>query len=190
MFALSIYFERNFNRTYKEARKASRVARKYGDFKGLDKALIDEICLGVELNKIGYSGLYRRIIQKLKNNEQLTPEEILKYREYPEKGVEILSEKYKKKYDTPIVVGIIREHNERYDGCGYPSGLAGETIMETTYIGSLCIWFIQEISKGNTISKIVHKLERDPGMVPEAIKDDFIKFLSQKNDKIKKILNT
>lgn len=190
MFALSIYFERHFNREFKKGRKASKLVEKFGDFKGLDKALIDEICLGVELNKVGYVGLSGKITQKLRNNEQLTPEETLEYRQYPQKGIEILSAKYKKKYDTPVVVGIISEHCERYDGCGHPSGLAGEAIMETTYIGSLCIWFTEEISKGKTIWKIVHELEADKGMVPKAIKDDFIKFLSQKSYEIKEILNS
>ncbi len=190
MFSLNLYFERNFKEEYQKGRKASRVVKEFGVFRGLDKSLIDEMFLGVQIYKIGYIGLSQGINQKLKNNEQLTPEETLEYRQYPKKGIEILSAKYKKKYDTPVVVGIIREHCERYDGCGHPSGLAGETIMETTYIGSLCIWFIEETSKGKTIWQIVHKLERDPGMVPKAIKDDFIKFLSQKNDKIKEILNT
>ena len=189
MFNLTVFFERNFNKEYKEGRKASKIAEEFGVFRGLDKSLIDEMCLGVQIYKIGYIGLSQGINQKLKNNEQLTPEETLEYRQYPKKGIEILSAKYKKKYDTPVVVGIIREHCERYDGCGHPSGIAGETIMETTYIGSLCIWFIEETSKGKTIWQILNKLERDPGMVPKAIKDDFIKFLSQKNDKIKKILN-
>lgn len=190
MFSLNVYFERHFKKEYQKGRKASKLVEKFGDFKGLDKALIDEICLGVELNKLGYIGVSKKIIQKLKNNEQLTPEETLEYRQYPQKGIEILSRKYKKKYDTPVVVGIISEHCERYDGCGHPSGLAGEAIMETTYIGSLCIWFTEEISKGKTIWKIVHELEADKGMVPKAIKDDFIKFLSQKSYEIKEILNS
>lgn len=189
MFNLTVFFERNFKKEYEEAQKASKIAEEFSKFKGLEKSLIRKICIGTELYKVGYIGLPQKIIQKLKNNEQLAPEEILEYREYPTKGVEILSRKYMEEYDTPVVVGIIREHCERYDGCGHPSGLAGETIMETTYIGSLCIWFIEETSKGKTIWQILNKLERDPGMVPKAIKDDFIKFLSQKNDKIKEILN-
>lgn len=189
MFNLTVFFERNFNKEYKEGRKASKIAEEFSKFKGLEKSLIRKICIGTELSKVGYIGLPKQIIEKLKNNQPLITEEILEYRKYPKKGIEILSAKYKKKYDTPVVVGIIREHCERYDGCGHPSGLAGEAILDSTYIASLCIWFIEETSKGKTIWQILNKLERDPGMVPKAIKDDFIKFLSQKNDKIKEILN-
>ena len=189
MFSLNMYFERNFKKQYQKGRKASKMVEEFGVFRGLDKSLIDEMCLGVQIYKIGYIGLPRGINQKLKNNEQLTPEEALEYRQYPKKGIEILAAKYKKKYDTPVVVGIIREHNERFDGKG-PLNIAGEAILDSTYIASICIWFIEETSKGKKIWQILNKLERDPGMVPEAIKDDFIKFLSQKNDKIKKILNT
>ena len=189
MFSLNVYFERHFKKEYQKGRKASKLVEKFGDFKGLDKALIDEICSGVQIYKIGYIGLSQGINQKLKNNEQLTPEETLEYRQYPKKGIEILSAKYKKKYDTPVVVGIISEHCERYDGCGHPSGLSGEAILDSTYIASLCIRFIEETSKCKTIWKIVHELEADKGMVPKAIKDDFIKFLSHKSDEIKEILN-
>lgn len=189
MFGLSIYFERNFVKEYKEGRKASKIAEEFGVFRGLDKSLIDEMCLGVQIYKIGYIGLSRGINQKLKNNEQLTPEETLEYRQYPKKGIEILSEKYKKKYDTPVVVGIIREHCERYDGCGHPSGLAGKAILDSTYIASICIWFIEETSKGKNIWEIAEELELDSGLVPEEIKDDFLEFLSQKSDEINEILN-
>ena len=189
MFNLTVFFERNFNKSYKEGKKASKIAEEFSKFKGLEKSLIRKICIGTELSKVGYIGLPKQIIEKLKNNQPLTTEEILEYRKYPKKGIEILSRKYEKKYDNSVVAGIIREHCERYDGCGHPSGIAGEAIMETTYIGSLCIWFIEETSKGKTIWQILNKLERDPGMVPKAIKDDFIKFLSQKNDKIEEILN-
>lgn len=188
MFSLNVYFERHFKKEYQKGRKASRLVEKFGDFKGLDKALIDEICLGVQIYKIGYIGLSQGINQKLKNNEQLTPEEALGYREYPEKGVEILSAKYKKKYDTPVVVGIIREHCERYDGCGHPSGIAGETIMETTYIASICINFVEKFLQGKNICKIAEEFELDKGFVPEELKKEFLEFLSEKKYEIEEIL--
>lgn len=141
------------------------------------------------MSKVGYIGLPKQIIEKLKNNQPLITEETLEYRQYPQKGIEILSAKYKKEYDDIVVLGIIREHAERIDGKGFPLGLAGEAILDSTYIASICIWFVEETSKGKTIWQILNKLERDPGMVPKAIKDDFIKFLLQKNDRIEEILN-
>ena len=190
MFNLTVFFERNFKKEYEEAQKASKIAEEFSKFKGLEKSLIRKICIGTELHKVGYIGLPQKIIQKLKNNEQLAPEEILEYREYPTKGVEILSRKYMEEYDTPVVVGIIREHTERLDGCGYPSRISGKTILKTTYIASLCIWFIEENSKGKTILKIVNELEEDRGFVPKKLKKEFLRFLSQKSDKINEILNT
>ena len=189
MFNLTVYFERNFVKEYKMSKKASKIVEEFSKFKGLEKSLIRKICIGTELSKLGYIGLKQKITQKLRNNEKLSKEEIVEYREYPKKGIEILSSKYKKEYDDIVVLGIIREHAERLDGKGFPSGLAGEAILNSTYIASICIWFIEETSKRKTIWEIVHKLERDTGMVPKAIKDDFIKFLSQKSDKINEILN-
>jgi metal dependent phosphohydrolase len=189
MFNLTVYFERNFVKEYKMSKKASKIVEEFSKFKGLEKSLIRKICIGTELSKVGYIGLPKQIIEKLKNNQPLITEETLEYRQYPQKGIEILSAKYKKEYDDIVVLGIIREHAERIDGKGFPSGLAGEAILDSTYIASICIWFVEETSKGKTIWQILNKLERDPGMVPKAIKDDFIKFLLQKNDRIEEILN-
>jgi len=189
MFNLSIYFERNFNSEYKKGRKASKIVEEFAMFKGIDKALVDEISLGTQLYKVGYIGLPKPLVERLKNNQMLTNKEILEYRKYPEKGVEILAGKYKQEYDNNTVIGIIREHTERYDGCGYPSGLAGEAILETTYIASICINFVEKISQGKNIWKIAEELELDNGLVPEEIKKDFIVFLLQKSEKIDQILN-
>ena len=190
MFNLTVYFERHFRKEYQKGRKASKVVEKFGAFKGLDKSLINKMCLGVQIYKIGYIGLSREITQKLKNNEQLTKEEILEYRRYPKKGIEILASKYQKKYDNSVVAGIIREHKERLDGCGYPSRISGETILETTYISSVCINFVEKFSQGKTILKIVEELELDEGFVPEELKKEFLEFLSQKSDEINEILNS
>ncbi len=188
MFNLSIYLERNFNKEYKEARKASRLLQEFAEFKGLEKSLIHEMCLGTELNKIGYVSLPKVITCKLKYNKQLTLEERDEYKKYPLRGIEILSRKYKKEYDNSIIIGIILESKERFDGKGFPLGLSGDQINETSYLAMIVIWFIEQIYEGDTICEILNKLERDQGMVPQGIRDDFIKFISQKNDKIQEII--
>ena len=190
MFGLSIYFERNFVKEYKMSKKASKIVEEFSKFKGLEKSIIRKMCIGTELNKVGYIGLPKQIIEKLKNDQELTQGEIVEYREYPKKGIEILASKYREEYDNPTILGIIREHAERLDGKGFPSRISGKAILKTTYIANLCIWFIEENSKGKTILKIVNELEEDRGFVPKKLKKEFLRFLSQKSDKINEILNT
>ena len=55
---------------------------------------------------------------------RLTPEEFEKMKVHPVVGAEILE-----RVDFPYpVVPIVRSHHEKYDGTGYPDGLAGEQI--------------------------------------------------------------
>ena len=189
MFGLSIYFERNFVKEYKMSKKASKIVEEFSKFKELEKSIIRKMCIGTELNKVGYIGL-PQIVEKLKNNQPLTTKEILEYRKYPKKGIEIMASKYREEYDDPIIIGIISGHAERFDGKGFPSGLAGEAIMETTYISSICINFVEKFSQGKTILKIVEELELDKGFVPEELKKEFLEFLLQKSDEINEILNS
>jgi HD-GYP domain-containing protein (c-di-GMP phosphodiesterase class II) len=56
----------------------------------------------------------------------LTDDEIAIVRTHPEAGAELLAD------DTysPVVRAIVREHHERWDGAGYPHGLAGTDIHQ------------------------------------------------------------
>lgn len=188
MFNLTVYFERNFVKEYKMSKKASKIVEEFSEFKGLEKSLIRKICIGTELSKLGYIGLKQRVIQKLRNNEQLTPEETLEYRQYPQKGIEILAAKYKKEYDDIVVLGIISGHAERLDGCGYPFRISGKAILETTYIASICINFVEKFLQGKNICKIAEEFELDKGFVSEELKKEFLEFLSEKKYEIEEIL--
>ena len=55
---------------------------------------------------------------------RLTPEEFEKMKIHPVVGAEILEEV---KFPYPVVP-IVRAHHEKWDGSGYPFGLAGEEI--------------------------------------------------------------
>jgi putative nucleotidyltransferase with HDIG domain len=65
-----------------------------------------------------------RLEPELLSAERLTPEQVLRLRDHPALGVELLK---------PIsvweeILPLIGTHHERWDGKGYPSGLAGEDI--------------------------------------------------------------
>jgi putative nucleotidyltransferase with HDIG domain len=73
------------------------------------------------LHDIGKLAVPEHIINK---PGRLTPEEFNKMKIHPTVGAEILEQ-----VDFPYpVVPIVRAHHEKWDGSGYPNGLAGEAI--------------------------------------------------------------
>jgi putative nucleotidyltransferase with HDIG domain len=73
------------------------------------------------LHDIGKLAVPEHIISK---PGKLTPEEFEKMKIHPTVGAEILEQ-----VDFPYpVVPIVRAHHEKWDGSGYPAGLAGEAI--------------------------------------------------------------
>jgi HD-GYP domain-containing protein (c-di-GMP phosphodiesterase class II) len=60
----------------------------------------------------------------LRKNTKLKDEEYAKMKQHPVLGAEILSHIH---YLAGALPGI-RYHHERYDGCGYPDGIAGNEI--------------------------------------------------------------
>src|SRR5450432_4039447 len=73
------------------------------------------------LHDIGKLGVPENIISKL---GRLTPEEFEKMKIHPIVGAEILE---RVQFPYPVVP-IVRAHHEKWDGTGYPYGLAGEDI--------------------------------------------------------------
>ncbi len=79
------------------------------------------------LHDIGKIGVHEDIIQK---NSRLSDDEFIEIKEHTIKGYEILKEIN----DMPNLREGARWHHERFDGKGYPDGLAGEEIPETARI--------------------------------------------------------
>lgn len=79
------------------------------------------------LHDVGKIGVADSIINK---NGKLTDEEYAVIKTHPAVGAEIL----KKITDLPELMVGARWHHERYDGRGYPDGLAGEAIPEAARI--------------------------------------------------------
>jgi len=73
------------------------------------------------VHDIGKVGLRPGLLEK---PGALTPEERLEMQSHSEIGEHILA----KNYESLEVARIVRHHHERWDGGGYPDGLAGEAI--------------------------------------------------------------
>lgn len=94
---------------------------KLGESLGLKKEALERLQLAAILHDIGKIGTYEVILDK---PGKLTPEELDMIRKHASVGADIL---------MPLkafraIIPIMKHHHERYDGAGYPDGLAGEDI--------------------------------------------------------------
>ncbi len=105
---------------------AVRIARNAGLYEGT----ICRLKLAALLHDIGKIGTYDSLLDK---PGKLTDAEFALVKQHPDKGVEIVSDI--RQFDD--LLPVIRHHHERFDGSGYPAGLAGEKIPLLARI--LCI---------------------------------------------------
>jgi diguanylate cyclase (GGDEF)-like protein/putative nucleotidyltransferase with HDIG domain len=88
---------------------------------GISADELPAINVGAIIHDIGKVGVPDEILLKA---GPLDPEELIEMRKHPEMSSYILAE-----LDLPPAVKqMVRNHHERYDGMGYPDGLAGEEI--------------------------------------------------------------
>jgi putative nucleotidyltransferase with HDIG domain len=86
-----------------------------------------QIQVGTPLHDIGKIGIDDAILRK---PDRLTANEYEQMKQHTVKGAEILESIYALQSMIPIV----RHHHERWDGAGYPDGLANERIAKTARI--------------------------------------------------------
>lgn len=88
---------------------------------GLPAEDVELIRIGTPLHDIGKIGIDDSILRK---PDRLTPEEFEAMKLHTVKGAEIVATVP----DLHPIIPIVRSHHERWDGKGYPDGLAGEAI--------------------------------------------------------------
>ncbi len=82
---------------------------------------VERIYMAGLLHDVGKIGVPESVLQK---TGRLTPEEFEQMKKHPQIGARILADV---KQLEDIIPGVMH-HHERYDGRGYPGGLAGENI--------------------------------------------------------------
>jgi putative nucleotidyltransferase with HDIG domain len=104
------------------SRRVSLYARRLAEEIGLQGAALDVIEQGALLHDIGKIGVKDSILLK---PGPLTPEEWVEMRKHPEFGYRMLA-KMPYLYQASL---IVMQHQERWDGKGYPAKLGGESIV-------------------------------------------------------------
>jgi HD-GYP domain-containing protein (c-di-GMP phosphodiesterase class II) len=101
--------------------RVALVSRHLGMVLGLDDLECERVYLAALLHDLGKLGVPDAVLRK---PGRLTPEEMDEIRPHPERGWAILQDLDQLRH---LVPGVLH-HHERYDGAGYPDGLAGEDI--------------------------------------------------------------
>jgi diguanylate cyclase (GGDEF)-like protein/putative nucleotidyltransferase with HDIG domain len=118
---LALAIEAKDQTTHKHLRRVQHYAIAIGKEIGLTDMELHALRAASLLHDIGKLAVPEHILTK---PGKLTPQEFEKMKIHPTVGAEILDQ-----VDFPYpVVPIVRAHHEKWDGTGYPLGLAGEEI--------------------------------------------------------------
>jgi putative nucleotidyltransferase with HDIG domain len=119
--ALALAIEAKDDTTHTHLRRVQVYATEIGKELKLSGPELQALQAASILHDIGKLAVPDSIISK---PGKLTPDEFEKMKVHPVVGAEILESV---KFPYPVAP-IVRAHHEKWDGSGYPSGLAGETI--------------------------------------------------------------
>jgi diguanylate cyclase (GGDEF)-like protein/putative nucleotidyltransferase with HDIG domain len=119
--ALALAIEAKDHTTHDHLQRVRVYATEIAKELGLPEAETEALKAAALLHDIGKLAVPEHIISK---PGRLTPEEFDKMKIHPIVGAEILA---RVKFPYPVVP-IVRGHHEKWNGSGYPDGLAGENI--------------------------------------------------------------
>ncbi len=121
--ALVKAIEVNDTYTRGHSERVAKISVKIAGYLGYDASRFDDLRFGCILHDVGKIGHASYL--ELQKNGPLTDEEYERIKQHPVRGEEILkaNEFFEENHRA-----IVRNHHERWDGKGYPDGLAGESI--------------------------------------------------------------
>jgi len=120
---LSVVVEHRDNATAQHIRRISRTARLLAEALGLSRQQVELIECAAPMHDIGKVGIPDHILHK---PSALTPEERQSIQQHTLIGADILG--HPQNDLIALAHDIALSHHERWDGNGYPMGLAGEAI--------------------------------------------------------------
>jgi len=121
LFALARMVEAKDETTGDHCTRLTHMGSVFGEFLGLDEIQIEALRRGGVLHDIGKLGIPDSILLK---PGALTDAEWVIMRTHTTIGANLCSSLGSMKHVIPIILS----HHERWDGSGYPNGLAGENI--------------------------------------------------------------
>jgi putative two-component system response regulator len=131
MAAFARVVEARDGATEAHVERVARLARALGEACGLRGTELDLTYFGGVVHDIGKVGVPDSVLLK---EGPLGPEELRVMRRHVSIGVDIARELR----SATSVIPIIKHHHERFDGTGYPDGLAGSEIPRVAMIIAIC----------------------------------------------------
>lgn len=115
--------------TYGHSERVAQLAERLAREMGFSEERVMVTHTAAHLHDIGKIGVPEKILNK---PGRLTKEEFRIIQQHSVQGYEILN----RVTSFQLVAQVVKHHHERYDGAGYPDGLAGEQIpLESRIIG-------------------------------------------------------
>ncbi|TAK35428.1 MAG: diguanylate cyclase [Chloroflexota bacterium] len=121
VYALAAAVDARDHKTRRHSEVVAFYASTIAQTLGLTMQEITDVRVASLLHDVGKVGVPDEILNK---NAPLTDEEWSVVREHPRLGAEIL----KSVRGLLRIISCVRHHHERYDGSGYPDGIAGTAI--------------------------------------------------------------
>ncbi len=109
--------------TFTHGVNVSVLAVAFGAVLGLEPDALRELGMAGLFHDLGKTGVPDAILNK---PGRLTPDEFRKVKAHPELGRQLLEGRG---VSEGVLLGVV-EHHEKFDGSGYPKGLAGEDIHQ------------------------------------------------------------
>jgi response regulator RpfG family c-di-GMP phosphodiesterase len=142
------------------------IARRMAESSGFTDSQRHALRASAWLCDLGLIGVHRDVLRHFRNHpETLTESERLAINHHP-----VYSQTLASHVDpSPEVGETIRCHHERFDGTGYPDGLAGEMIPWTARCLAVAVWFVESgLPKEQAIELILAESGR--ALDPEAVR--------------------
>ena len=161
IYALAAAVEAKEAHTIRHTRRVADAARYLGSHLGFSDEELDQLYRGAILHDVGKIGIQDSILAK---PGPLDAQELMKVREHPQIGVDIV----RPLRSTTDVVPTIRHHHEWFDGRGYPDGLSGQEIPVHARIVAVCDAYDSMVNDrpyraGRSVQETVRILEAGAG---------------------------
>ena len=131
LFALTSVIEIKDRCTDNHLKRMAQFSERTASVLGLSSPMQRAVRCGGSLHDIGKVGISDAILRK---PACLTSEEYAILKEHPVLGASIV----RPMRFGPQAAPVVRGHHERWDGCGYPDGLASEAVPMGARIVALC----------------------------------------------------
>ncbi len=129
--AALVRLKRKDNYLYSHSIATAVWAAILGRHLGMEKSALRQLALGASIMDVGMVDVSTELLEQ---TNSLTPQQVLEIRAHVAAGLKMVaaSDEVSKK-----VLNIIACHHERFDGSGYPQGLAGNAIPPMARIAGL-----------------------------------------------------